>query len=114
LPLTERERLEAKIAALQARLDALPQEPDLSEAVEAAVAVLDTGRTWNYRRDWLEAVFRAAYPALRKAFGHEKPAWPDDEMLQKMKDQACVDGYPRASMTELARRIREWQEANNG
>lgn len=99
--------LEALIEAAQAKLNAMPPEPDLSEAVEVF------GKTYmNHDGDLLDswrAGLIAAYPALYKALG-PRPPWPGEEELEAMKDSAW-DGSSRGSMGNLARRIKEWQGA---
>jgi hypothetical protein len=121
---------EAHILDLQARLDALPPEPDLSEAVKAYCA--NRGLCFEINERSVSLGLRAAYPALRKAYGHDKqtcngcdrPAWPDENKLQKMANEVRKWAYsegmpgpytcPEDAALEMARRIREWQEANNG
>ena len=110
---------EKEIAALQARLDAPPPELDLSEAVEAFDAA------W-FTQGSHKAALRAAVPAILKAYGHDKPAWPDDETLREMAEASCAAAehmdegtnwtlfVGHSAALEMARRIREWQEANNG
>jgi hypothetical protein len=101
---------EKEIAALQAKLDALPPEPDLSEAVGAYKLGADLPYACD---DMVERGLRAAYPALRKAYGHDKPAWPDDETLRGMVRDAWT-GNASYTADRFIARIREWQEANNG
>jgi hypothetical protein len=135
MSMSEREQLEAEIAALQeavktrqARLDAMCQsEPDLSEAVEIYCECQSLDFRANF--EGVGIALRAAYPALRKAYGHSdkqtcngcaRPAWPDDETLQEMANRAQMDAgsgvltTPYRAAFNMARRIREWQEANNG
>ena len=111
--MTERERLEAEIAARQARLDALPPKPDLSEAVSVYWKAAYSGIPTN--PNCVRAGLRAAYPALRKAYGHDKPAWPDAKTIRAMsQDSWNVATDVFLVGVEMARLIREWQEANNG
>lgn len=118
--MTERERLQAEIAALQARLNALPPEPDLSEAVKAYCG--NRGLNFHINERSVEAGLRAAYPALRKAYGHDKPAWPDEDRLAEIAMSSArhqtgavwVQEVARNAALETIRRIKQWQEANNG
>jgi hypothetical protein len=108
--MNERERLQAEIAALQARLDALPPEPDLSEAVDAfRQSYLNEPALKGSVKDGL----RACHPVLRKAYGHNRPAWPDEETLRGMVYAAWTDHASYTADRFLAH-LREWQEANNG
>jgi len=105
--MTERERLIAEIAALQARLDALPPEPDLSEAVEIYCECQRLDFRANFKG--VGIALRAAVPAILKAYGHNRPAWPDDETLRGMVRDAWTGNASYTADRFLAR-IREWQE----
>jgi hypothetical protein len=117
-----RAEYDAEIARLQAERDALPPQPDLSEAVEAYRHAYNNapGSTDDECR---RAALIAAFPALCKAYGISAqpaaPVWPGEH---EERDLACLAQFtgpygsalhtPYNAALEMARRLREWQQAN--
>lgn len=107
-------RQRAEIDAALAAAYAAPVELDLSEA---DCAYCDGHNALLGAPDVTEAMARragllAAYPALHRALGAPAvPVWPSDDELEAIKDDSN-HGNSYTAMDRLARRLREWQQAN--